>query len=466
MKNQPRAAADAVNKAIALSPAIGDFHALVARLMIQGGQRIEAMRAVQNALRHGCQHTHGWQDLAVCANLLHRHHDAAKAFGEALRRTPNDVTLLCNAASNARHLGQLKQARQWLQRAVKIQPGNARAWWMLAPLSKDKAALATELETQWQRSPSAPARTYLGFALTHLHDALQNSDKAWHWAEAANRLVRKQQKHDQARWLARRQAHWNRQKQRWKKPLQETLPQNSAPRPLFILGLPRAGSSLLESLLASHSQIKSLGELPEFPLVLAKNLKSPGPESEDTLEKIGTDYLAQVQAIHAPQTSWFIDKLPDNAQHLGYLLMSLPTARVVWIDKHPLDAAWGLYKHLFGPGHKGWCYHLPWLGEAIATHHHQCRHWHQSAPDQVLRIEYEALVSEPRETLQAIQQFLRLGDESDIMLANQGQAVTATASASQVREKIHTRAIGRWRNYAQELEPARLAMQAIKADLC
>jgi len=215
MKNQPRAAADAINKAIALSPTIGDFHALVARLMIQGGQRIEAMRAVQNALRHGCQHTHGWQDLAVCANLLHRHHDAAKAFGEALRRTPNDVTLLCNAASNARHLGQLDQARQWLQRAVKIQPGNARAWWMLAPLSKDKAALATELETQWQRSPSAPARTYLGFALTHLHDALQNSDKAWHWAEAANRLVRKQQKHDQARWLARRQAHWSRQKQRW-----------------------------------------------------------------------------------------------------------------------------------------------------------------------------------------------------------------------------------------------------------
>ncbi len=218
MRNQLRAAADAVNKALALSPSTGDFHALMARLMIQTGQRIEAMRAVQNGLRHGCQHSHGWQDLAVCANLLHRHHDAAKAFTHALRKTPNDVTLLCNAASNARHLGRLEQARQWLQKAVKLQPDNARAWWMLAPLSPDKAALVKPLETLWQRVPDAASRVYLGFALSHVHEAMQDTAKAWHWAETANRLQRRQQKHDQAQWLARRQAHWSAQKSLWQNP--------------------------------------------------------------------------------------------------------------------------------------------------------------------------------------------------------------------------------------------------------
>ncbi len=221
---------------------------------------------------------------------------------------------------------------------------------------------------------------------------------------------------------------------------------------------------MLESLLAGHSRIHSLGELPEFPLALGRYLRSQATAAG--LSRLGEDYLTQVQAIHDPQTPWFIDKLPDNSQHLGYLLQALPQAQVLWIDKHPMDAAWGLYKHLFGPGHKGWCYHLPWLGEAIATHHQQCEYWYQQAPGQVMRIEYETLVRQPEQTLEQIQQFLQLGTETENLLAQQGQAITATASASQVREKISTRAIGRWKNYAAELEPARLAMHAHGLDLC
>jgi tetratricopeptide (TPR) repeat protein len=471
IKKQSRAAAEAVTKAIQRDDSIGDFHALMARLMILAGQRLEALRAVQNALRRGCQKATGWEDAAICASLLGRHHDAATAFAHAIKRRPADPVLLCNAASNARHLGQLSQARRWLQQAVKIDPENARAWWMLAPLTDNKQAVLEELENRWQRCTEPVKRRYLAFALGHLHESLGNYPQAAQWVTTANRLMRKQQHHDQAQWMARRQSHFHQQKALWKQLPRDTANADQSgsvsgldnpPQPLFILGLPRAGSSLLESLLAGHSAIQALGELPELPLVLARLRPADSPGHAE----MGRQYLAQVKAIHQPGSPWFIDKLPDNAQHLGHILMALPQARIIRIDKQPMDAAWGLYKLLFGEGHKGWSYHLPWLGQTIAEHHRQCSYWEQQAPGRIISIRYEELVKAPEKTLEQVQQALGLEDETARMLAAQGQAATATASAIQVRDKISTKAIDRWKNYATDLQPARQAMQANGLDLC
>lgn len=457
MKNQPRAAAEAAEKSIRLAPEIGDFHALMARLMIQAGQRVEALRATQSALQLGCQQPESWQDVAVCANLLGRHHDAAKAFAHALRQKAGDVTLLCNAASNARHLGQLEQARHWLQKAVELQPNNTRAWWMLAPLIDDQTEAIRKLESIWQRITSPGHRHYLAFALSRLHESQANHQSAWDWTDTGCRLVRKQQRHDQAHWLARNQQHFHNQTQLPIVFENTTGEESKSPRPLFILGLPRAGSSLLESLLAGHTNIQTLGELPELPLTLAE-AKRTTDNADTLLDTLGNNYLAQVKAIHEPKKRWFTDKLPDNSQHLGYILAALPQARILWIDKQPLDAVWSLYKLLFAPGQKGWSYHLPWLGEAIARHHQHMHHWQQVAPERIMRVPYEQLVTQPEDTLAAIQQFLALPDQSDALLAQVGRAVTATASATQVRHGIHARAVNAWKHHAQHIEPARQAM--------
>ncbi len=464
--NQPKAAAQAAMRTITLDDGNGDGHALLARLFIGNQQHLEALRAIQNALRHGCQQAEGWEDLAVCANLLGRQHDAGRAFAEALKRKPHDILLLCNAAANDLHLGHLEQARKRLRLAVQRQPQLARAWWMLAAVSDQPEQDIATMRQLWAHMQSPQSRTYLAFALARLLDDAGQHESAWDWAEKANRLARKQLQHDQARWRTRRQTHFQRQRQL----LTRTQPQKAddtgqhRPHPVFIVGLPRAGSSLLESLLAGHSDITALGELPNFPLAVS-HLNST-TESDKSIQKIGDDYLTQVRAIHDPETRWFIDKLPDNAQHLGYILAALPQARIIWIDKHPMTASWSLFKQLFAAGHKPWSYHLPWLGEAIALHHQQMAYWQQAAACRILRVSYEDLVQNPNAQLDKIQTFLKLPNQSEALLASQGKAVTATASAAQVREAISTAAVDAWRPHAAGLAPARQSMKTIFPGLC
>ncbi|GEM_PF-3517532 len=462
-QNQPRAAAEAVAKSLQLAPDIGDFHALLARLFITNQQRSEALRALQNGLRRGCLHTEGWEDLAVCANLLGRQHDAGRAFAEALKRKPHDITLLCNAASNDLHLGQLEQARKRLQAVVQQRADTARAWWMLAAVSTQPEKDIAAIKTLWPTTTPPRERAYLAFALARLLEKTGQHEAAWNWAEKANRLVRKQLHHDQAHWRARRQAHFRRQ-QHLLTGHQQAEASHDHPCPVFIVGLPRAGSSLLESLLASHSNISALGELPDLPLALARWTNTASPE--DSITVVGEDYLARVKAIHAPTSRWFTDKLPDNAQHLGYILTALPQARIIWIDKHPMAASWSLFKQLFAQGHKPWSYHLPWLGEAIALHHQHMTAWHQTMPQRIIRIHYEDLARNPGDQLDKIQDFLGLDNQSETLLASQGKAVTATASAAQVREAISTTAVDAWRTHATELAPAKLVMDAIFPGLC
>jgi hypothetical protein len=240
--------------------------------------------------------------------------------------------------------------------------------------------------------------------------------------------------------------------------------------PVFVVGMPRTGTTLLERILGNHPQIKTCGELNDFrqQMQWVNNHRlslTLEPWIGDYVARLdarllGRRYLAK-SAWRAEGAAFYVDKHPMNFQWCGAILKALPHAKILHLRRHPLDSCFSNLKELFA--HKYYPYSYA-LGE-LATHYRNyarlMRHWHAIAPGRILDVRYEDLASQPDVEARRVQAYLGLPDVEGVtdILAN--KTVTTTASTLQLRQPIHTRNVGGWRRYAGGMAP----VEALLADL-
>lgn len=236
-------------------------------------------------------------------------------------------------------------------------------------------------------------------------------------------------------------------------------------RPIFILGMPRTGTTLVERILGQHPDVVSIGEFPDFPLEVAQAARQVhGRQSlvEAALKldypALGARYLQQAAAM-AQGKPIFIDKLPFNFIYTGLIKKALPQARIIHLVRDPLDTCFAIYKTLFNQVYS-FSYQLDELADYFIEYKKLMAHWHQVLPGQILDVHYEQVVAEPELQAKRILDWCGLPWQQDLLAFHQAKSASTTASAAQVRQPIHQKSVQKWRQFAEELQPVRAKLFA------
>jgi hypothetical protein len=228
--------------------------------------------------------------------------------------------------------------------------------------------------------------------------------------------------------------------------------------PIFVVGLPRSGTTLVDRILSSHSMVASLGEVSDLAYAVTEAGGSRPSRREmiravgdSSMQRLGERYVRAVAGygLAAPH---LLDKTPANFLYAGLILKALPGARIVHLWRHPVASGHAMLKTLFRMGYP-FSYDQTDLGRYIAAYQGLMTHWHEVFPGQILDVEYETLVDQPTEQIRRLLGFCNLPWEDACLKFHENASPTATASAAQVREPIHTRSSELWRCYETGLNP-------------
>src|SRR5574337_1435322 len=245
-------------------------------------------------------------------------------------------------------------------------------------------------------------------------------------------------------------------------------PACDGPTPIFIVGMPRTGTTLLDRMLSAHSQVTSAGEIIDFwrqlhwaadvaPAMTQGLLEIIRRRTDIDYVELGARYLRQTQ-WRARGRAFYVDKLPANIRMVAFIRKALPHAPILHMVRDPLDTCFSNFKTLFG-NISPYSYDLRALAHFYRQYTRLARHWDAHLPGAMFDVSYASLVSEPAATLHNVREHCGLRYEQACLQPERNSAPVATPSSAQVREPIHTRALDEWRHYARQLEPLRLALE-------
>lgn len=415
--------------------------------------------------------------LDAIGNLFSRASDqerALAAFEQAVALAPNEPHFAFNRATVLRFLGDVEGAERDYDRVIRQKPQDYEAYLNRSELrvqSPDHNHTA-ELEAQLVQAPTWQGQAALRYALAKEYEDLGQFERSFEHLARGARVRREHLRYDVATDVAT--ADW----------IIEAHPGSPAggraasalggagyagDAPIFIVGLPRSGSTLIERILGSHSTLRAAGELPHFALavVAAISEKNAGPLSREELvrrsagidfSRLGRDYLARVRAAGVTAER-FTDKMPLNYLYCGLIQRALPQARIVHVRRRPMAACYAIFKTLFQDGYP-FSYDLEELARYYIAYDRLMDHWRMTMPGHIHELSYEALIADQRGETQRLLEFCGLDWQEACMNFQSNSAPATTASAVQVRRPLYDSSIAQWRNYAQHLEPLRRQLRA------
>ena len=236
---------------------------------------------------------------------------------------------------------------------------------------------------------------------------------------------------------------------------------DSQKTPIFVVGLPRTGTTLTERIVSSHSKVESVGETQFMQMVVRREsgVKSIERITPAIIEAAAKKDISLIAGGYTEAVDYklgdkpmFIDKLPFNYLYLGFIAKAYPHARIIHLKRHPLDACFAMYKQIFTWAYK-YSYTLKGLGRYYVAYNRLCNHWREVLGDRLIEVEYESLVADQERQTRVLLEKLGLDFEEACLNFDQNITASTTASSVQVREKIHTRSVNRWKNFERQLQP-------------
>lgn len=384
---------------------------------------------------------------------------AIRAYQAVLAATPDDAEAWHAFGHALRAVGRQDEAVAAYRRAVALRPGYGEAYWSLANLKTVRfdAAEVTRMLAVPAAASSDPAdRAYLDFALGKaLEDEARYAESFVHYARG-NAARAALEPHDAAalhRFVTDSIAAFDAEMFR-----RNATAGCAEAGPIFVLGMPRSGSTLVEQILASHSAVDGASELPDI-TTLARELaqRHPGyPSSiahvpEAAFAALGTAYLERT-AVHRAGKPWLVDKFPGNFLHTGLIHLMLPNARIIDIRRDPMACCFSLFKQAFARG-QAYSYDLGDLGRYYADYVALMAHFDAVLPGRVYRIDYEALIDDPETEIRRLLAYCGLPFEPQCLRFFESERTVRTPSSEQVRQPINRDGLDQWRPFEAWLAP-------------
>lgn len=399
--------------------------------------------------------------LAIESMAVGDYQRGLQLFDKVLERLPNDPSNLTSKGHALKTTGAREEAIESYRAAIAAKPDHGDAWYALANL---KTYRFTDDEVERMQAQAARGdlafmdRVHTAFALGKAHEDRGDYAASFAAYDEGNSLKRAQTRYSadaMSEELARQREACTRQLFS-----QHTGSGYDASDPIFILGLPRAGSTLLEQILASHSQIDGTLELPNI-LALAHRLRGRRisenryPQvlhdlTADQLVKFGRDFIENTR-IHRAGAPFFIDKMPNNFRHIGLIHLILPNARIIDARRDPMDCCFSGFKQLFAEGQE-FTYGLTEVGRYYADYVTLMDHWDAVLPGKVLRVQHEDVLDDLEGQTRRMLDFLGLPFEPACLDFHKTARAVRTASSEQVRQPINRKGQGAWKPFAPWLD--------------
>jgi len=464
---QNRMAISAFGSVTTLQKEHGAAWAQLARVYMIAGQPSRADTALANAVRYHDGNPMVLDTIGTVYGLLGDQREAANWSDRAVEKDPANVQFLVNQANNRMFFGELDEAEIVLKKALEVQPGNPNAHWVLSNVRKATDRTHVDelkgLVKQEYRNPRALAFLYYGLG-KELED-LEDWDEAFDAFAAGAAARRTTIDFDERSEVEMFEAFAEVFTEEW---LHDGEMGHADSSPIFVVGQPRTGTTLVERIITSHSQVHSAGELKQFGTCVRRlsnyreatrysaRLARLGAEVDS--EKLGAAYMATTEKMRGTLPR-FVDKLPPNYLYLPLILKALPNAKIVHLTRNPMDACFASFKQLFADA-----YPHSYDQEEMARHHARYYHlmatWRERFGDRFFDISYEDTARNLEPNARALIEYLELPWEDACLNFHKQASAVTTASAVQVRQPAHTRSIGRWLRYGQQLDPMRRELLA------
>ncbi len=372
-----------------------------------------------------------------------------------------------NLAACGVYLGKIDEAKAIYRALLRQTPTHQRNHYHLSRLEQAKDTVHIEQMKAALRSTNlAPDKNiFIYYAIGKELEDLGEWQEAFRYYQMAGDAVTSVANYDVAADLGLIDKVIEVCDKQWLAARPDRVPADAAARtPIFLVGLPRTGTTLTERILASHARVESIGETLQMQMTLRR---ISGVESVETMNPaiieaaaqkdvglIAHGYLDAVRHRFRGKPM-FIEKLPENFLYLGFIAKAWPDARLVYLRRNPMDACFAMYKQSFFR----FAYTLENLGRYYIAHDRLLRHWRSMLGDRLIEIEYESLVTDQEGQTRSLLDRLGLDFEAACLEFEKNEAATATASSVQVREKIHSRSVNRWRHFEKELQPLRQLLE-------
>ena len=396
--------------------------------------------------------------------------EAKDLYAQLAKSAPADHLIPISQGHIFNAIGERENAVAAFQRCISLKPAHGDSYWSLANTKSyrfDDDEIASMQKIEESDALSTLDRVQICFALGKALEDKNLFDDAFSYYDRGNSLKLPTTHYDPVQLRKRVQAQIDVCTSELFESRQHVGVQNIDP--IFIVGLPRAGSTLLEQILASHSQVDGTMELHNV-LDLAKRLRGRDADQDGTprypaiLGDLDNDLFAQFGAQFIDQTRiyrgsghLFIDKMPNNFFHIGLIKLILPNAKIIDARRHPMACCFSGYKQLFGEGQE-FSYGLSQIGEYYKEYVRLMAHWDAVLPGHVLRVNHEDVVADLETQVHRILDYCGLEFESACLEFHKTERTVRTPSAEQVRQPIYTSGLEQWKNFEHYLAPLKEAL--------
>jgi tetratricopeptide (TPR) repeat protein len=465
------AAAEACRRWIAQQPGHAAGWLTAGQIALAQDRLRDAAEAASEAERRAGDDAVLWDAIGTLLSRANQQRRALAAYERALALAPAESQFLFNRATVHRFLGKLEQAETDYDRVIELRPTDYQAWRNRSELrvqtpQRNHIAglerLVAQPNLDWRASME------LHYALAKEHEDLGQYPRAFECLQRGAGARRAHLRYDVANDVAT--VDW----------IIEAMP--SAPRPpaapdagatatpIFILGLPRSGSTLVERILSSHSRVRSAGELKSLALAIVdaaqRRLGRPAATRRELITAatqldfaaLGRDYLERARAAGA-EGACFIDKMPLNYLYCGWIHAALPGARIVHVSRGPMAACYAMYKTLFEDAYP-FSYDLTDIGRYYLAYRRLMQHWQRVLPEGIVSLDYEALIADQLGATRRLLSACGLEWEPACADFQHNPAASTTASAAQVRRALYETSVSQWRHYQSQLSGLRALLLA------
>tara|TARA_B100001059_G_scaffold57766_2_gene53061 strand:- start:65 stop:2032 length:1968 start_codon:yes stop_codon:yes gene_type:complete len=446
-------------KVLKLDPSFSLAWDNLAKLYRIQNKLLKSIPAFENLIKLDPSNFEALVSLGTIYIKLSKYHEGIKLYEKSLKIKPENPRVYLSLGHALKTIGERKKSETAYQNTIKHFPSSGEAYWSLANLKtyefSDKEI--TNMELSLKRNMHQNELIQMHFALGKAYESNRQFDKSFKHYKDGN-------------WQQRKQISYNAED--YKISIDEIIDffennnnildlkaEAGSDEPIFILGLPRSGSTLIEQILASHSLIEGTQELPNI-MAISRDIKLIDQKNgyPDNLLKLNQSSFDELGKKYIDETKWarsskpfFIDKMPNNFFHIGLIKLILPKAKIIDARRNPMDACFSCFKQYFAKG-QHFTYDLDDIARYYKDYVRLMDYWNKLFPDEIFTIHYEQIIENPNDRIFDLLEFCNVKFEDNCLNFHKSKRPVKTASSEQVRQPMYKTGINYWRNYIKNLD--------------